>query len=82
MNKEIKALSENHTWDVVPLPHGKKPIGNRWVYNVKLRSDGTLERLKARLVAKGYNQTQGVDYEETFPSSQNGYYQVYPSSCS
>ena len=65
MNKEIKALSENHTWEVVSLPIEKKPIGNRWVYKVKLRSDGTLERFKARLVAKGYNQKQGVDYEET-----------------
>ena len=66
MNKEITTLSENHTWDVVSLPQGKRPIGNRWVYKVKLRSDGSLERLKARLVAKGYNQKQGVDYEETF----------------
>ena len=54
MNKEIKALFENHTWEVVSLPIGKKPIGNRWVYKVKLRSDGTLERFKARLVTKGY----------------------------
>ena len=66
MHKEIKAPSDNHTWNVVSLPHNKKPIGNRWVYKVKLKSGGTLERFKARLVAKGYNQRQGVDYEETF----------------
>ena len=66
IHKEIKALSDNHTWDVVTLPHNKKPIGNRWVYKVKLRSDGTLKRFKTRLVANGYNQKLGVDYEETF----------------
>ena len=66
MHKKIKALLDNHTWDVVSLPYNKKPIGNRWIYKVKLRLDGTLERLKAILVAKGYNQKQGVDYEEIF----------------
>lgn len=36
------------------------------MYTVKFKEDGSVDRLKARLVAKGYNQTAGVDYEETF----------------
>lgn len=55
MQKDIKALSENRTWEVVSLPHGKRPIECRWAYKVKLRSDDTLERLKARFGAKGFN---------------------------
>ena len=51
---------------VFPLPQGKKTIGCRWIYKVKLRADGSLERFKARLVAKGYTQEYGVDYLETF----------------
>ena len=66
MNKEIHALIKNNTWDIVDLPPGKKAIGCKWVYKVKLKPDVTLERCKARLVAQGYTQKFGVDYEETF----------------
>ncbi|KAL8103627.1 hypothetical protein AgCh_027995 [Apium graveolens] len=66
MAKEIDALNSNNTWDFVDLPPGKKAIGSKWVFKVKLKSDGSLERCKAHLVAKGYNQRFGIDYEETF----------------
>ncbi|XP_015165738.1 uncharacterized protein [Solanum tuberosum] len=66
MTQEFSALHENHTWDLVPLPHGKKPIGCKWVYKIKHKADGSIERLKARLVVKGYTQHAGVDYTETF----------------
>jgi len=36
-------------------PLGKNVVGCRWVYTVKLHSDGSLARLKAHLVAKGYS---------------------------
>jgi len=48
MNKEIDALLLNHSWEFVDLPPGKKAISSKWVYKVKLKSDGTLERFKAR----------------------------------
>ena len=66
MNEEMSALEKNQTWEIVNRPSDKKAVGCRWVYNVKYKSDGTLERNKARLVAKGFTQTYGVDYEETF----------------
>ncbi|KAL4309623.1 hypothetical protein GQ457_01G010300 [Hibiscus cannabinus] len=66
MQEEIQALENNHTWSLVSLPSDKTPIGCKWVYKVKYKSDGTVERYKARLVAKGYNQKEGIDYTETF----------------
>ncbi|KAL0289241.1 UNVERIFIED_CONTAM: Retrovirus-related Pol polyprotein from transposon RE2, partial [Sesamum radiatum] len=56
MNQELKALELNQTWVVVSLPLGKHAIGCKWVYKVKLKDDGSVERYKARLVAKGYTQ--------------------------
>ncbi|XP_019174211.1 PREDICTED: uncharacterized protein LOC109169771 [Ipomoea nil] len=66
MQEEINALQRNNTWEVVDLPPSKKPIGCKWVYKIKHKADGTIERYKARLVAKGYNQTLGIDYLDTF----------------
>ena len=56
MSDEIQALEINNTWWLIPLPVGKVPIGCKWVYKVKHRTDGSIERFKARLVAKGYTQ--------------------------
>ncbi|KAL0395484.1 UNVERIFIED_CONTAM: Retrovirus-related Pol polyprotein from transposon RE1 [Sesamum latifolium] len=66
MVEELKALETNNTWEVTSLPAGKKAIGSRWVYKLKLNSDGSVNHYKARLVAKGYNQIEGVDYTDSF----------------
>ncbi|KAL2236191.1 UNVERIFIED_CONTAM: Retrovirus-related Pol polyprotein from transposon RE1 [Sesamum indicum] len=66
MDLEIQALENNNTWDIVKLPVGKKTIGSKWVYKLKLKPDGSMDRCKARLVAKGYNQIEGIDYNDSF----------------
>ena len=66
MNEEMKALLQNDTWEIVDLPKGKIPVSCRWVFTLKYKPDGSLDRHKARLVARGYTQTYGIDYQETF----------------
>ena len=66
VNEELQALQKNGTWELAQLPQGKQAVGCKWVFNVKYKADGTLDRYKARLVAKGFTQTYGIDYQETF----------------
>lgn len=66
MQREIHALEQNGTWEIVPLPPEKKAIASKWVYKIKFKPNGEVERYKARLVAKGFSQVEGVDFHETF----------------
>ena len=66
MKEELDALHKTGTWDLVYLPPGKSAIGCKWIYKIKTRSDGTVDRYKARLFARGFTQEYGIDYEETF----------------
>ena len=41
-------------------------MGCKWVFALKYRAYGILDRHKVRLVAKGFIETHGIDYSETF----------------
>ena len=64
--EEVNALEKNGTWDLVSISKNQKLVGCKWLFTVKFKADGSVERRKVRLVAKGFTQTYGVDYQETF----------------
>jgi hypothetical protein len=68
MDQEFSALLKNKTCRLVPRRQGANIIDCKWVYKIKKKADGSIDRYKARLVAKGFKQRYEIDYEDTFSS--------------
>jgi len=66
MDVELIALEQHKTWIVMNLPPNCTTIGCKWVYKLKHKAGGSIERYKARLVAKGFTQLEGMDFHFTF----------------
>ena len=66
IKSEIDFILQNHTWELVDLPPGCKPLGSKWIFKRKIKADGSIDKYKARLVIKGYNQREGLDYFDTY----------------
>jgi hypothetical protein len=66
IRSKMDSIMSNGTWEVVERPYGFKSIGSKWVFQKKLRPDGTIERYKERLVIKGYSQKEGDDFFDTY----------------
>lgn len=67
---ELQSMKDLQVWEKVDAAQarreGRQPIGCKWIFKVKYRSDGTVDKFKARLVAQGFSQRQGIDFKETF----------------
>ena len=66
MDEEFSALQRQNSWSLVPTTPSINLVGCKWVYKLKLHSDGSIARYKALLVAKSFHQQPGIDYTETF----------------
>jgi stress-induced morphogen len=68
MTSQYNALISNQRWTLCPRPSHNNVVRNKWIFMVKRKSDGSVDRFKARLVAKGFDQKTRIDYHETFSS--------------
>lgn len=66
MAQEFKALIDNKTWCLIARRKEDIVVNTRWIFRIKYKEDGTIDRYKARLVANGFRQVELVDYIETF----------------
>ncbi|XP_070668926.1 uncharacterized mitochondrial protein AtMg00820-like [Malus domestica] len=66
MSEEFQTLQNTSTWALVPSSPNQNVVGCKWVFRIKRKSDGTIDRYKALLVAKGFHQQEGFDFQETF----------------
>ncbi|CAI7877708.1 unnamed protein product [Closterium sp. NIES-53] len=68
MDRELKALEERNTWKVVPISVAKNKtiLTGKWVFRIKTKADGTIEKFKARWVVRGFDKEHGRDFTETF----------------
>ncbi|CAI7804979.1 unnamed protein product [Closterium sp. NIES-54] len=66
---EYNSQMENGTWELVPLPEGKKAISCGWIPRIKTDNKGVVSAYKSRLVARGYQQKEREDFTETFAAT-------------
>ena len=62
----FRHFKDNRPQSLVPAPPHINLVGWKWVFKLKLNSDGSISRYKARPVAKGFHQQARVDFHETF----------------
>ncbi|KAH0810343.1 hypothetical protein GEV33_012448 [Tenebrio molitor] len=46
MDEEIQSLKQNQTWTLVEPPKNQQVIDNRWVYKIKRKEDGSVQKYK------------------------------------
>ena len=63
---EFDTLTDKDVWEIVPRPKNRTVVSGTWAFRIKRYPDGSMRKLKARFCARGFEQTEGVDYDETF----------------
>ena len=68
MDEKMQALHSRGTWDLVARLEGTTIVSCQWIFTIKYKLDGSVDRYKARLVARGFTQSYDINYDETFSS--------------
>ena len=64
MKNKILSLERMGTWEYVQLPPKANIIGTKFVYKIKCKANGSIDRYKAQLVVQGFKQVEGVDFKD------------------
>jgi hypothetical protein len=54
MDKEIQMLEQARTWETVTCLPNKNIVSSKWVYRIKRKADGSIDKYKAHLIARGF----------------------------
>lgn len=66
MEKEVKSLYDNKTWELIPRTPRMKTLSPKWVFNIKPKTKKKEQIFQARLVCKRYQQRSGINLNETY----------------
>ena len=66
MDRKYKSLKLTRTWRTIDCPPSCNVISCRWVFILKRKANGSVDKYKARLVAHGFTQVLGLDYTDTY----------------
>ena len=81
IKSEIDFILHNHTWELVDLPPGCKPLSSKWVFKRKRKVDGSIDKYKVRLVIKCYKQTEDLNYLDIFSCDENQFHKDDAFNC-
>jgi len=66
INDENSSLKTNKIWFLIDLPPSCNSICCKWIFQKKVRTDGSIEKFKERLVVIGCKQIEGIDFFDTY----------------
>ncbi len=66
MDFKMVMLEQAGTWCDVLCPQGKNIVGSKWVFKIKRKANGSIEKYKVCLIAQGFTQVYGEDYFNTY----------------
>lgn len=66
MENQLNKLTARHTWDLIPQPHGVKPLPGKWVYDLKQDSNANILEFRVQWVICGNFQRPGIDFDDVY----------------
>jgi hypothetical protein len=66
MDREMESLERSETWCTILRLTSRNIVSCKWVFRLKRKADGNIDKYKARLVARGFTQVFGTDYYDTY----------------